>query len=115
MAHDFIITEILDAVRTESDPITALHKMTTGKHAVFNGYAEAALYKAFDAKEFDAGVSGSFGGRTVSKIQAEKGLAKAIELLASYQDPTRADDIKAYLKDTVLPAPDSKKFYIHYS
>lgn len=114
MAHDFMITEVLNA-KVNGDPMKALDELKRGRHAVFFGYGEAAMYKAFNAQQFDAGVSGSFGGKFVTKKQAVDGLTKAIELLASYPDPTRADDIKAFLADVVLPAPDAKYFYIHYS
>jgi hypothetical protein len=115
MAHDFIITDVLDAIDPAGDPFDDLEKMRTGQHADFFGYGDAAMYKAFNAMNFDNGPSGSCDGKVISKAEAVAGLEMAITLLASYPDPKRADDIKRYLRDIVALAPASKRFYIHYS
>lgn len=112
MSHEFIITEIVpDAT---AHPLVQIGAMEKGRHGKFHGYGDAAMYKAFDAHEFNGGVSGNFGGRTISKDTAADGLSKAIKLLESYPDRSRADSIKCFLEDVVCSAPDDKTFYIHF-
>jgi hypothetical protein len=112
MCHEFIIT---DTVPNPADnPYAQIASMEKGKHGKFHGLADGALYKAFDAAEFNGGVSGNFGGRVISKRVAADGLAKAIVSLASYPDKSRADSIKCFLEYVVLPASDKATFYIHF-
>lgn len=112
MSHEFIIT---DTPPDEAeDPYVQIAQMESGRHGKFHGYSDAALYKAFNAQEFDGGVSGNFGGVVITKCDAVNGLSEAIGLLASYPDKSRADSIKCFLEDVVIPAPDTETFYIHF-
>jgi hypothetical protein len=115
MAHDFLITDVLDALDDDGDPMDILQKMKAGRSAVFNGYGDAAMYKAFGAQEFDAGVSGCFGGKVITRQEAIDGLSKAFDLLAHYPDPKRADALKAYLSDVVMQSDHSAMYRIFYS
>lgn len=113
MSHEFIITDT--APDATDDPLAQIASMEKGRHGKFHGFADAALYKSFDALEFNGGVSGNFGGRIISRRAATDGLSKAIKLLESYPDQSRADSIKCFLEDVVLPAPDDTTlFYIHF-
>lgn len=115
MAHDFLITDVVDALDDKSDPLDILEKIKAGRCAVFNGYGDGALYTAFAAEEFYAGVSGCFGGRVITRQEAIDGLSKAFDLLAHYPDPKRADDLKAYLSDVVMQSDHSAMYRIFYS
>lgn len=113
MAHDFSIIKVVNPEGSQEEILIKVAE-GLGKKVNFWGYADGAMYEAFDAQEFDAGSSGSYDGKIISQKEAAAGLGKAINLLRSYPDPTRADDLKQFLSDVVLPAPDSQKFYIHY-
>jgi hypothetical protein len=112
VSHEFIITDT--PPDNADDPYAQIAHMESGRYGKFHGYGDAALYKAFGALEFDGGVSGNFGGLVISKRDAVDGLSKAIDLLSSYPDRSRADSIKCFLEDIVIPAPDTETFYIHF-
>lgn len=113
MSHEFIITTA-HAPGNAAEPLSALKAMQSVTHATFIGYHKAALYIAFDAEEFNGGVSGNFGGKTISKHSAGVGLCAALHMLESFPDPKRADSLREFYQKTVLQASDDAVFYIHF-
>ncbi|WP_174625692.1 hypothetical protein [Candidatus Methylobacter favarea] len=98
MAHDF-----------------SIERISTKETAFFFGYGGGALYKAFGCEQFNNGISGSNNGIEITKIVCHNALAYALFLLADYPDTDRANDLKRFLHDVVLPSSDDELFYAHFS
>lgn len=82
----------------------------------FFGYAGGIFYEAFDATEFDMGVSGSNQGvtRTAELLRQGIELIKASPVYTNYPDPDR---IPATIRDleAFLERKPNGRVFIHYS
>lgn len=101
MAHDFSITKV------DNNDV----------YAFFFGYCGGITYKAFDAKNFNAGMSGSNDAKEVSKDEALKGVEM---LIARFQEELdlysrEAELFTDYMNAQILPSNDKEKFKIHFS
>ncbi|CAH8182077.1 hypothetical protein [Vibrio aestuarianus] len=94
----------------------SIKRIKNDKYACFFGYARGVCYTAFNAQEFNGVVSGAFGGKEVTKVEAENGISMIIDKIKKgYPDPTRADELKDFLIENIQGASDEELFYIHYS
>jgi hypothetical protein len=112
MSHEFMITTA--APDSKADPFEQLEVMRAQPHGHFQGNWGGAIYSAFNAEKFDAGTSGCFDGKTISKAEAITALDVAFELLENYPDPNRTNDLKVFYKKTLVPASDTDVFYVHF-
>jgi len=113
MAHEFLIVHASSKPKP-GGPFEQLAAMQRGPHGLFQGFAEGALYTAFDAQEFNAGPSGCFGGKTISQREAAAGMCAALEALKTYIDPRRADSLKAFYRDHIENQKQDAQFYVHF-
>lgn len=112
MSHEFMITTA--APDKTAEPLDQLDAMRTQPHGHFQGKWRGALYEAFSAKKFDAGPSGCFDGKTVSKAEAITALDRAFKLLESYPDKNRVNGLREFYSKTLLPSPDTAASYVHF-
>ena len=112
MSHEFIITTV--APNKKADPLDQLKAMRKQPHGHFQGNWDGALYKVFKATKFDAGPSGCFDGKTVSKAEAVTALDAAFKMLESYPDKNRVTSLRDFYSKTLLPSPDASTFYVHF-
>lgn len=100
MAHDFSLTQ----------------KSNRENAVFFFGFYGGIAYKAFNAQNFNNGMSGSNDGKFVTKEQAIKGVE--FMLTAFKKDKNYQSEIKAftdYLNNVIIPSDDSEQFSAHYS
>jgi hypothetical protein len=102
MAHDFSIK-----VKSEVN--------SDAPRAYFFGYGGGVMYRAFGVEQYNAGLSGGWHKKTITKDEAAAGLRLALELLSDYPDPNRTKDLSAFLAEHVETAPVTMKFEIHFS
>jgi hypothetical protein len=101
MAHDF-------SLRKESD---------RKKVVYFFGYCGGVAYKAFNAHQFNRGLSGSNNGKSVSKEEAIKGVNVMISTFARSGDlyQNQIDEFTNYLENVIKPSNDDEHFEAHFS
>lgn len=100
MAHDFSI-----AVQNE-----------TSEYVCFFGFLGGIAYSAFNAQEFNNGLSGSNDGKVISKSEAEAGVKAMIEKFKTGQHyETEIAEFTTFLNEKILTQDDSVKFFVHYS
>ncbi len=85
-------------------------------YAYFFGYAGGLMYSAFDAWEFNAGVSGNGGEKEIDCQEMKSGCECAIHNFdnMNYPDITRADEVKAFYERHRNDA-ESTKYVIRFS
>jgi hypothetical protein len=100
MAHDFRISI----------------KGSNEREAWFYGYGKGFLYKAFDAWDRNAIVSGNGTTKTLNIKQAKAKLKKAIEAFDSlnYPDPNRADELKEFYCNVLLDAQENERVVLYF-
>lgn len=81
----------------------------------FFGYAEGIMYRAFDATQCDAGLSGNGTGVVRNKKDILKGIdrIKRSGIPDSYLDPTRFDDVLKKIPKHLEENPDTKIVIIY--
>lgn len=103
MAHDFYIS--LKKVKNDETDI-----------AYFFGFASGIMYEAFQKHEHNAIFSGDCKKLVITREEAIKGLATAINLFdkLDYPDPTRMDDIKDFYSKIFNEFKTQNEFIICY-